>query len=179
MSYSNSVNSRPGTTRRVRLKDYDYSTPGYYFITICTHDRHHYFGSITNDQMIHSSAGLMVNAAITECEDRFQSVSIDTHIVMPNHIHILIGLAIRLEDEPGIDNLIDVIHWIKSTTHQRYRAGVRRQRWNSYNGAVWQEGYHDHIVRNERELGEIRAYVMTNVERWDKDTFYDGINDCH
>lgn len=96
---------------------------------------------------------------------------------MPNHVHMLVGLAVRLHDIPETDNLIDVIHWFKATVHQRFRAGVRLHGWPPYEGMVWQEGYHDHIIRNERDLETVRNYVSTNIQMWEKDTFYDGYRD--
>ncbi len=175
MPFPDRTSIRPGTTRRVRLKDFDYSTPGYYFITICTHNRHHYFGSIAGEVLSLTPAGNMVADAIRESESVFPSTAVDSFIVMPNHIHVLFGQSVRLEDEPGTTDLIDVVQWLKSTTHQRFRKGVLKHRWTPYDRLVWQEGYHDHIVRNERELDALRAYVMKNVATWEKDRFYDGI----
>ena len=167
--------TRPGTTRRVRLKDFHYSTPGFYFVTICTHDRQNLFGTIENELLTLSPGGNMVAEVIGECPARFASVSIDAYVVMPNHIHVLIGLAIRLDDDPGTDDLKDVVHWLKSTVHQRFRAGVQSKGWRPYQGRIWQSGFHDHIVRNEKDLETLRQYVASNVESWEKDRFYDGI----
>lgn len=94
-----------------------------------------------------------------------------------NHVHILVGLSIRLQDEPGHENLQDVMHWFKSTSHQRYRAGVKNANWRPYDRQVWQEGFHDHIVRSEIELETLRKYIATNVEMWEKDRFYEGFQD--
>lgn len=177
MLFPDRVTTRPGTTRRVRLKGFDYATPGYYFVTICTHDRHHYFGSIFDDDLSLTPAGKMVQETIEECQTHFGSVSVDSYVVMPNHIHVLFGLSVRLNDEPGVESLIDVVHWMKSTVHQRFREGVVTHKWRPYDRLVWQEGYHDHIVRNERELETLRAYILTNVAVWEKDRFYDGYMD--
>ena len=177
MPFPNRRTDRPGTTRRLRLKDYDYSTPGYYFVTICAHDRLHYLGSIAHDVLSPTPVGSMIGKTIEDCQSRFPTVSIDSSVVMPNHVHLLIGLAIRLNDQPHADNLIDIVHWLKSTTHQRYREGIRKHGWTPYSRMVWQEGYHDHIVRNDQELETLRAYIASNVERWGEDQFYDGFVD--
>ena len=168
--------TRPGTTRRVRLLDYDYSTPGYYFVTICTHERQQLFGEIRGETMRLTPAGCMVTEVIDQCPERFSSVSIDCHVVMPNHIHVLFGLSVRIDDEPGTDDLTGVVHWLKSTVHQRFRAGVRSSGWKPYSGKIWQTGYHDHIIRNEKDLAILRQYVAHNVEMWEKDRFYDHIS---
>lgn len=169
--------TRPGTTRRVRMLGHHYTSPGYYFVTICTHDRNQYFGTIRNGEIKLSAAGAMVSNTIAEFAVQFQTVSINSFVVMPNHVHVLIGLAVRISDEASIENLSDVVHWIKSTTHQRYRVGVRSHRWPSFNHKVWQERFHDHIVRKDDELEMLRTYIDTNVEMWEKDRFHDGFQD--
>ncbi len=177
MQYPDRKITCPGTTRRMRLKGYDYSQPGYYFITICTHNRQHLFGDIANETMALSPAGTMLDTLIPEAEDRFSSVTFDCYVVMPNHLHLLMGLAVRTTDKPAVDNLSDVIRWIKDASVRRYSLGVRTNGWDTYREQLWQKGFHDHIVRNERELETIRAYIATNVEAWEKDRFYDGYVD--
>src|SRR5699024_4522452 len=120
--------------------------PGYYFVTICTHNRQQLFGTINNDAMSYTPAGLMVGKVIEESMERFASVNVDASVIMPNHIHVLIGLAVRLDDDPGNEDLKDVVHWLKSSVHQRFRSGVLRMGWPAYKGRIWQTGYHDHIV---------------------------------
>lgn len=173
MSYPHRKDTRPGTTRRLRLRDYDYSTPGYYFVTICTYDRFHYFGHITDRSIELSPAGQMVSNVIEELPIRFSNISIDSFVVMPDHLHVLIGLGVRLADEPGEPDLSRVVQWLKMTTHRMYSEGVRRNGWAEYQWRVWQEGFHDHIVRNEKELDILRRYIAENVERWDEDQFYE------
>lgn len=129
MSFPDRSKTRPGTTRRVRLKDYDYKTPGYYFVTFCTYQRTHTLGTINKDVMVLSSPG--------EITDKFPDVSIDTFVIMPNHIHILVGLAVRLSDTSNQADLKDVVQWAKSTTHRRYVEGIRNQNWPEHSGKVW------------------------------------------
>lgn len=173
MNHPDRNKTRPGTTRRVRLKDFYYSTPGYYFLTICAYNRQDLFGEINHGRMHLSVAGEMVQFVVQESPKKLRSVEIDCFVVMPNHVHILMGLAVRLGDDPGAENVPDVIQWFKSSVHQRFRSGVRNQGWPPYREKIWQTGYHDHIVRNDRELETLRAYIANNVESWKKDRFYD------
>ncbi len=173
MSYPHRRDTRPDTTRRLRLKDYDYHTPGYYFITICTYDRYRYFGDIADGIMNLSSAGEMVSDVIEDIPVRFPDVSIDSSVVMPNHVHLLIGLALRSTDEPLTINLSEVVQWFKMSTHRRYSEGVQRDGWAPYQWKVWQEGFHDRIVRSDKELDILRRYIVENVERWDQDQFFE------
>ena len=99
MPYINRIETRPGTTRRGRMLGYRYSQPGYYFVTICTHDRQHLFGQIAELVMMLSPSGKMVHDLIPHMETRFATVSVDSYVVMPNHVHILIGLAIEMAQE--------------------------------------------------------------------------------
>jgi putative transposase len=177
MQYTDRKITRPGTTRRGRLEGFDYSYPGYYFITICTHNRQMLFGEISNEAIILSPTGRMLHDLIRQAEDRFSTVTIEAYVVMPNHIHILIGLAIRTSDEAHVDNIVDVIRWLKDASVRRHSLGVKEHGWDSYHGHLWQKGFHDHIVRNERELEQIRVYIATNVEVWKKDKFHDGYRD--
>lgn len=157
----------------MRIKEYDYRSPGYYFVTICTHARHHYFGRIHGGEVILTEPGEMVRDCINTIPDRFENTTIDCFVVMPNHVHILIGLVVRLEDTPEVTNLIDVMQWFKSTTHRRYTDCVRKLGWLGYDGKVWQEGYHDHVVRNERQLEILRSYVASNPANWEEDEMYE------
>lgn len=164
---------RPNTTRRVRLKGYDYPTPGYYFITICQKDRAELFSRITNGISHHTPAGLMLEVAAAQIEDLFENTQVDAHVIMPNHVHLLLG--INMSDSVQIrDNVIDVVGWWKTVTTKRYGEGVKSFGWPSFNGKLWQEGYHDRIVRDQRELEYIRYYIEQNPVRWDEDTFFGG-----
>jgi REP element-mobilizing transposase RayT len=69
------------------LKGYDYSTPGYYFVTICTNKRKCLFGEITGDGMILNDAGKMVDKWFKEIENKYPHVKIDEYVIMPNHFH--------------------------------------------------------------------------------------------
>lgn len=173
MSYVDRSKTRPGTTRRGILVGYQYTEPGFYFVTFCTHDRAHTLGAIDRETMVLSQAGSVLEGVIATCEQRFSTVSIDSRVIMPNHVHLLIGVSVRLSDETGIDSVSDVVRWVKSTCLRRYAAGVRSHGWPPYQLRMWQQGYHDHIVRNDRELEMIREYIAKNVIMWDKDIFYD------
>ena len=173
MPYIDRAKTRPGTTRRVRMLGHDYSSPGYYFLTVCTDKQQRLFGEIANDEMILSHAGLMLGEVIEAIESKFKSVSVDCSVVMPNHLHLLVGISVRLSDEQNSEAVGDVVRWLKNSSVRRYGVGVREQGWIPYDGRLWQKSYHDHIVRNEKELETLRAYIANNVYMWKKDKFYD------
>ena len=76
-----------------RLKEFDYSTPGAYFITICTKDKLHLFGKILNGQMQLTGLGKVVNQEILKIASFYLNVRIDKYVIMPNHIHMIIVIS--------------------------------------------------------------------------------------
>jgi REP element-mobilizing transposase RayT len=84
--------SRP-RRRSIRLPGYDYSQPGYYFITVCTHDRECLFGEVRNAEMVLSEAGRAVRSVWTNLPNRFPGIDLDEFVVMPNHVHGILVIA--------------------------------------------------------------------------------------
>ncbi len=79
--------------RSIRMQGYDYSEPGYYFVTICTNEREDRFGEIINGKMVHNNAGVMVNRWWNKLSGKFHTVRLDENIVMPNHFHGIIQIV--------------------------------------------------------------------------------------
>jgi len=172
--------------RSIRLKDYDYTKPGAYFVTICTMNLIHQFGEVIDGEISLSSAGEMVEATWHEIPPHYPHVEIDTFVIMPNHIH---GIIILLEDDPvgavpcdrpkagqpqGVAptlSLPEVIHRFKSLTTERYIDGVKYSGWPPFPGHLWQRNYWEHIIRNHRVLDAVRRYIKQNPMRWDMDRY--------
>ena len=91
------------TRKQIRLKDYDYSKDGFYFITICTNDRQNKFGRIENNQTILNDAGNMIDFWWSEIPIRFYGFRLDQHIIMPNPIHAIIIIV-------GADQCVRPLH---------------------------------------------------------------------
>lgn len=163
---------REFVTSRLRLRDFDYSSPGYYFVTICCQNRMPLFGDVQDGEMHLNEPGEVVAALWDELPESFRGVSIADHIVMPNHIHALIGIGVRVSDPDDRASLTDVIQWYKSKSTTLYIQGVKAHGWPRFEGRLWQQRFHDHVVRNDRDLERIREYIRTNPQRWTEDTFY-------
>lgn len=163
--------SNPSLTRRARLIDYNYSSAGYYFITICQKDRDKLFGTVRNDRPILSDAGKMISKVVGEMTERHPGIDVDSAVVMPNHVHLLLGNAVRLEATEA--SVIDAIHWFKTITTNRYIVGVKLHGWPRFDKRLWQPGYHDRVVRNDKELDAFRKYIAENPQRWGDDTFHE------
>jgi putative transposase len=167
-----SRNRRDAITSRFRLRDYDYSTPGLYFVTICAQDRLFRFGHVVNDVMVLNEPGVMLSDRWSEVTSAFADVTVEHHVVMPNHVHAIIGIG--LEAPAAIDRtpLPDVLHWYKSMTTTLYIQGVKAMGWPRFNGRLWQKGYHDHIIRNERAFDRFWDYIDANPAQLERDAFF-------
>jgi REP element-mobilizing transposase RayT len=140
-----------------RLRDYDYSQGGAYFVTIVTHDRACVFGQIAEGEMQLSLAGQMTAQCWLELPERFPSVELDEYVVMPNHVHGII----RITDGNAVD-LGEIVRTFKAVTSRNVRL-------SGLSTFGWQRNYHDHIVRNEDDLNSIREYIVYNPARWAED----------
>jgi len=163
----------------IRLKGYDYSQAGLYFITICTQNRECLFGDIKNGEIILNDAGEMVNRWYYELENKFPDIKCRTMVVMPNHFHCIIeiveetgrhaGLPRRVRPETGA-----VIQWFKTMTTNEYIRGVKNGKFPRFDRRVWQRNYWEHIVRNENEYMRISQYIIDNPRKWINDKLNNG-----
>jgi len=103
--------------------------------------------------------------------EEFPGISLDVFIVMPNHLHGIVFIEPHTDDSPGVV-LGDVMKWFKGITGHHYGRGVRERGWPPYAGEFWHRGYYDHIVRDERDLDRIRAYIVNNPANWSSDRLY-------
>ena len=153
--------------RSIRLRGYDYAQAGWYFVTVCTQGHICLFGDVMDGQMQLDEAGHMVQAAWDQLPDHCRRVQIDTHVVMPNHVHAVIVLLPM--DGGRTSSLADVVRRFKTFTTRRYIVGVKRYGWPAFAGRLWQRNYHEHIIRNERSLNKIRQYIADNPAQWPHD----------
>ena len=158
----------------IRLEGYDYSLPGAYFVTVCTHKREYLFGNVVNDEMVLREYGKIVENIWHNLTNHYQNIKLDKFIVMPNHIHGIIilmdmndvgaGLKPAPTDLTKYYPLSEIIRAFK-TFSARHVNELRK----TPGIPVWQRNYHEHIVRNENELNRIREYIMNNPLRWQYD----------
>ena len=94
----------------VRLQTWDYSNNGAYFITICTQNRHHFFGYIQNQEMQLSKIGKLAEQFWHEIPNHFPMVELGNFVVMPNHIHLLIVLKDDEECDRNAEHHVEKIH---------------------------------------------------------------------
>lgn len=155
--------------KKNRLAEYDYSAPGAYFITVCAKEKAHLFGEISNGHMRLTDIGTIVDQEIMALRSRYAAVRVDKYVVMPNHIHLLITLAERINPFPtGACDIPNIIG--------KFKAGVTRRVGNAFMHSaaktIWQTSYHDHIIRDRADYDAIWKYIDQNVLRWELDCFY-------
>jgi REP element-mobilizing transposase RayT len=157
----------------MRLRHYDYSTSGAYFITICTQARVCLFGRVVDGEMEPSEAGKMIAQVWDEIPLQYPDVELDESVVMPNHFHGIIVLGDQGRAQgPAPTSIPDIICHFKSLTTARYRHGVNALGWNPFPGKLWQRSYHDHVIRNQYDLDAIREYILSNPAGWTQDEQY-------
>jgi len=154
-----------------RLKGYDYSQSGYYFVTICTKDREEWFGKIEDAEMRLSNLGEIARDFWTEIPLHFQGIKIDALSVMPNHVH---GILIVQEDRVGnayMRSLQNRTKMLLSKIIQQYKASVTRKINSLESGLYfgWQKSFYDHVIRNDRSLYNLREYITNDPLKWELD----------
>lgn len=147
--------------RGQRLKDVDYTSPGYYAVTVCVQDRIPLFGHVYSGVMHLSPAGTVIGTIWQEIPARFPSITADALVVMPDHLHGVLAL------DGKTPSLSVILQWFKAQSTAQYTRGVREEGWRRFAGNLWQRGFYDRIIRKDEDLNAIRAYILTNPERWE------------
>lgn len=168
--------------RTIRLKQYDYSENGYYFVTICTQNRINIFGEIENNQMVLNKNGLILKIWLLNLSNRFD-MTIDEYQIMPNHIHLIIRIvganhdSPKTNDEPGNRAIRESnIRAIRESPLQKKRSelskiiGYLKMNVSKEIGLkIWQRNYYERIIRNEKEYLKIKEYIKSNPTMWGRD----------
>ena len=162
MKYDPEIHHR----RSIRLKNYDYSQDGYYFMNICTQNRRNYFQDKCVIKMIEKWWHIL--------PDKFPNIEIDEFIVMPDHVH---GIIVIINPVVGADPCVcpnveqgkhvglplqEIIQWFKTMTTNEYMRNMKNLKWKPFDGKLWQRNYYEHIIRDEKALYRIRQYIKNN-----------------
>lgn len=158
--------------KSIRLKDYDYSQDGFYFVTICTQNKEYLFGDIAEATLCGrpNRPDFLAEKWLLELENKFRNVKIEKYIIMPNHIHFILSIYTQAGDHIG-SPLPDMIDWYKTMTTNEYIRGVKKNLFPPFNKHIWQRGYYEHIIRNEASYQETWEYIDTNPLKWELDEY--------
>ncbi|OIO38343.1 MAG: transposase [Candidatus Omnitrophica bacterium CG07_land_8_20_14_0_80_50_8] len=163
--------------RSMRLKEYDYSQCGMYFVTLCTYQGECLFGEIVDGHMRLNRLGQIANKCWNDIPHHFSHIELDMFCVMPNHMHAVVncrGTACRAPTgerfgKPVYGSIPTVIRSYKSVVTKRVNELGR-----SPGRPIWQSNYYEHIIRNDKSLDEIREYIAHNPARWELDSENEG-----
>jgi REP element-mobilizing transposase RayT len=163
--------------KNLRLPTWDYSTPGYYFITVCTRNKERILchdptdlrrgaqcapGVSIPDQFPLTEIGEVVEAAINQIPEHYPFAQVDKYVIMPNHIHLIIILSNT--DTHGRTLCAPTISQIMKQMKETVTKHI--------GFPIWQKSFHDHIIRNEPDYLRIWEYVDTNPQKWEQDCYY-------
>ncbi len=183
-----------------RLKGWDYSDYGTYFITICTKNWQQFFGKVNNGEMQLNELGEIAEKCWKEIPNHFPSIILDNFVVMPNHVHgvLIISETEALSNSQQVETLHATSESTRPKTKSNYLENTKNKRLSdispkagsistiirSYKSAVtkqarlvnksfaWQARFHDHLIRNNKSYDTIINYIETNPYHWEDDKFY-------
>jgi REP element-mobilizing transposase RayT len=196
MKYNPKIHHR----KSIRLEEFDYANPWWYYVTICSDNHRCIFGDIKNGKMILNNYGTIVKDEWLKTPSIRKNIDLDYYVIMPNHIHGIIIIERRgelnspqgrgVKDLP-LDKDINDLPTKKNKGRMQYaptenkfkspsqtlgsiirgfKSAVTKQiRINGLINFKWQRNYYEHIIRNERDLYNIRRYIESNPLKWELD----------
>jgi REP element-mobilizing transposase RayT len=180
--------------KSIRLKEYDYSKPNAYFITICTYNKECIFGAIINGEMQLNAYGKIVENEWLKTPAIRPYVLLDKYIIMPNHFHgiiIIDGVAMCRDTAPVSSRATEEVaksriphiptfeQFGRPTSHsiptiiRSFKAATTKQIreiQKTHRQTVWQPRFYEHIIRNPHELDQTREYIINNPLKWELDS---------
>ena len=168
--------------KSIRLKEYDYSQAGTYYVTIVTYQRDCLFGEIMNEEMFLNDFGKIADECWRAIPDHFPNVELGVHMIMPNHLH---GVIV-IHDNGVLPPNVGATQCVASTTTimrpkgpkpnslgaiiGSYKSAVSYRINKEYNATgIWQRNYYEHIIRSADEANRIHLYIDANPAQWDMD----------
>jgi len=187
MKYDPNIHHR----KSIRLKNYDYSQAGLYFVTIVTQGRENLFGDIVVGEMVANDAGVLVRDEWFESEKIRDEIKMHQFVIMPNHLHGIVEITVRTN--VGANGRSPVQCPVQLHTQSTSIKSMRPQSIGSFvagfkssvtkkinqirhtpSRKLWQRNYWEHIIRNENEYQRIAQYIIDNPKKWEHDKLNGG-----
>jgi REP element-mobilizing transposase RayT len=169
MSYNPNLHHR----RSIRLKGYDYSQAGAYFLTICTQHRKCLFGEIIDGEVHLNPAGQIISDSWEWLATQYPYVDLDAWVIMPNHLHGIVVISDQggsrtalTEKRKPIGRLVGAFKTVSTKRINEFHKTPAMK--------LWQRNYWEHIVRNASELNRLREYIRNNPAKWALDRLNPG-----
>lgn len=159
--------------RSIRLRGYDYTQAGAYFVTICVGQRKCLLGEIINDEMQLSQLGQIASASWAQLAEQYPYVNLDAWVVMPNHLHGIILITNEIGggsrtaptiQPKSLGRLIGAFKTVSTRQINRVRETPA--------APFWQRNFYEHVIRNETSLRALREYVANNPLQWELDQLH-------
>lgn len=152
-----------------RLKNFDYSSAGAYFITICTHNRKCLFSHIVGRglapaEIRYTAYGQIAKEQLFLLEKRYPFLKIDQYVIMPNHIHVILMLGEVAGASPR-PTVPDIVCAYKSLTTRECKKAIPVDK-------VFQDSFYEHIIRGKEDYIGIAEYIINNPKQWEMDALY-------
>jgi len=164
--------------KKMRLKEYDYSSNGAYFITICVKNKQKLLGYIDVGRgipdapsIILSQYGKIIIETIEFINERNLQLNIDKYVVMPNHVH-LIAMIDSLDSNEDIHTAGTVMPQHINEIIPKLISSIKRFTNKQAGFDLWQTSYHDHIIRDEEDYQTHLRYIEENPIKWTDDKYY-------
>lgn len=152
--------------KRNRLEDYDYSSEGIYFLTLCTENRRQILSRIVArvipdaPEIELSDFGKMIDDAIAFLNEHWNTISILSYVIMPNHVHILV----QVHGASGMTRATTAVI-------PRFVSALKRFTNRGCSQSLWQKSYYDHVIRDEADYLTKASYIETNPSKWLEDEY--------
>jgi len=171
-----------------RLKNWDYSSNGAYFITICTKNREHYFGEIANEKLQETEQSKICQNVWDDLPNHYPNCILDSFVIMPNHVHCIVIIENSVQSVRSVETGLKPVSTMTTTIttndankskrytiseiirgYKTFTARKINNLQNTQGKTFWQPRFYDHIIRNEHELNRIRGYIVNNPLNWEND----------
>ena len=144
----------------IRLKNYDYSSPGAYFVTICTENRKNYFWNGSIDPQMFKWHSVGANCVRPQSLP-LSAVSLHSYVIMPNHLHIMVVISADEYGRPQVAPTVErMVKQFKGAATKKIGA------------SIWQKSYIEHVIRNKKDYETRSNYIFENPLRWYYDELY-------
>ena len=151
--------------KQIRIKDYDYSSPGAYFITICTANRENIFWSDCRGELCStaniplSNIGIIVNNEIQKLNSVYDTIRVDKYCIMQDHIHFIISINTNESERTRRGELRSPVSAPTiSRVMKQFKGSITKQ----VGRPIWQKSFYDHGIRNQQDYHEIWQYIENN-----------------
>ena len=156
--------------KNIRLQGFDYNTPGYYFVTICTKDKKKLLGEIVGTGLLDgpknqlTAYGQIAADRLNDMADFYPDIKLEKYVIMPNHIHLLLHIVGVMPNQENSDT--------RNSKLSIFVGTFKRMCNKEYGINLWQSRSHDHVIRGEKDYLKIWQYIEENPLRWQSDCFY-------